>query len=72
MAKNTAAHILLYLQLIGLAFCGPLPPYNLKCERSLAGLKQEQLKEVHTQATVATDNPNPLLSWTTQHTGTYK
>ena len=69
MATNLAAYILFYLQLVNLVFCGPLPPYNLKCERSLAGLKQEQLKEVHRHATVATDSPNPLLSWTIQHTG---
>ena len=73
MAKlfKLVTHILLYLQLITFVFCGPLPPYHLKCERSLAGLQQEQLKEVHRLATVATDNSNPLLSWTIQHTGIY-
>ena len=65
-----SACILLFMQLIHLAVGRPLPPYHLKCERSLVGLKQEQLKEVHRQATVATDNPKPLLSWTIQHTGT--
>ena len=69
MAKTLATHILLYLQLITLVFCDPLPPYHLKCEKSLAGLKQEQLEEVHRLATVTTDNSNPLLSWTIQHTG---
>ena len=69
MSKHLAAHILLYLQLTSFVFCGPLPPNHLKCERSLAGLKQEQLEEVHRQATVTTDNPNPLLSWNIQHTG---
>lgn len=69
MSKHLAAHILFYLQLTNYVFCGPLPPNHLKCERSLAGLKQEQLEEVHKQATVTTDNPNPLLSWNIQHTG---
>ena len=72
MAKTMATHILLYVQLIAFVFCGPLPPYHLKCERSLAGLEQDQLKEVHKQATVTTDNFNPLLSWTIQHTGKYR
>ena len=64
-----ALYALLFMQLVSLAIGDPLPPYHLKCERTLAGLKQDQLKEVHRQATVAIDNPNPLLSWTIQHTG---
>lgn len=70
MARSlTALKILLFLHLAFLAASRPLPPYHLKCERSLVGLKEHQLKEVHKVATIAIDNPNPLLSWTLQHTG---
>ena len=62
-------YVLLFLQLVYSAFGGPLPPCNLKCERSLSGVRQDQLEEVHRLATVATDNTNPLLSWTVTHTG---
>lgn len=70
MAKAfTVIVALCFMQLVYLVAGGPLPPYHLKCERSLVGLRQEQLTEVHRQATVVTDNPTPLLSWTIQHTG---
>ena len=42
----------LFMQLVYSALGGPLPPYHLKCERSLAGVRQDQLKEVHRLATV--------------------
>ena len=66
---STARFQLFFVHLVHLAVSGPFPPYHLKCERSLVGLDREQLKEVHRQATIATDNPTPLLSWTIQHTG---
>ena len=65
----TASFQLFLMHLVHLAASGPLPPYHLMCERSLVGLNRQQLKEVHRQATLATDNPTPLLSWTIQHTG---
>ena len=67
--STAAVWCLLFMQFVYVAVCGPLSPFHLKCERSLAGLTQEQLTEVHRQASVSTDNPTPRLSWTIQHTG---
>ena len=52
---------------ISLTGARPFPPYNLQCERNLVGLFPEQLKNIRVRHHFATDNPNPLLSWSIRH-----
>lgn len=47
---------------------GPLPPFNLQCERNLVGLDEKDMQKLRNRHHFATENPNPLLSWSIMHT----
>jgi alpha-L-rhamnosidase len=47
---------------------GPLPPFNLKCERNLVGLSFEQLDKLDSVHYFSTESSQPLLSWSIAHT----
>ena len=46
----------------------PLPAFNLQCDRNLVGLSKNQLKTISSRHHFATDNTNPVLSWSIAHT----
>lgn len=46
---------------------GPMPPYNLQCDRNLVGLSKEQLRRIKLSHHFATENPHPVLSWSIKH-----
>ena len=65
--------LLLFLQLPYLVVllqstaAGPLPPFNLRCDRNLVGLSPQQLKTLHHRHLFATDSKRPRLSWNLAH-----
>ena len=57
--------------LLALAHCargGPLPPFHLKCDGNHVGLTAEKTRCLDTHRLFATDNQNPILTWTVAHT----
>ena len=49
------------------ASTGPLPPFNLQCERNLVGLGDKEMKSLGNRHHFATESPSPLLSWSISH-----
>ena len=60
--------LLLFSVMVSLTLAaGPAPPYNLQCEHNFVGLSEQQLHNLKHRHHFATENPNPLLSWTITH-----
>ena len=65
---SAVSEVVIFLVTVSLSIGGPLPPYHLKCQGALVGLNQQRLQQLERQKLVATDNPQPILSWTLDHT----
>ena len=63
-----ATRSLLFVILVSFARGRPLPPYHLKCDGNHVGLSSARLQSLDDYKLFATDNHNPILSWTVAHT----